>query len=72
MRIPSKPETNIFGFVDPLSREVWFSAFSIMVVIALISLLLDKVSLKSREECLTERSGKKAMGTGQRVEERRD
>ena len=43
MRIPSKPDVNIFGFVDPLSREVWFSAFTIMVAIALISLLLDKV-----------------------------
>jgi hypothetical protein len=43
MRIPSKPEVNIFGFVDPLSREVWFSAFTIMVVIALISLVMDKV-----------------------------
>lgn len=44
MQIPGKPDTNIFGFVDPLSREVWFTAFSIMVLVAVISLLLDKVS----------------------------
>ena len=48
MRIPSKPDVNIFGFVDPLSREVWFSAFTIMVVIALISLLLDKVGVHEK------------------------
>jgi ABC-type amino acid transport substrate-binding protein len=45
MKIPSKPEVNIFGFVDPLSREVWFTSFTIMVVIALISLLFDKVGI---------------------------
>jgi hypothetical protein len=45
MRIPSKPDVNIFGFVDPLSREVWFASFSIMFVIALISLVFDKVGI---------------------------
>ena len=45
MRIPSKPEVNIFGFVDPLSREVWFSAFAIMAFIAFISLIIDKVGI---------------------------
>ena len=43
MRIPSKPAVNIFGFVDPLSRDVWVASFSIMVAIAMISLFLDKV-----------------------------
>lgn len=44
MKIPSKPETNIFGFVDPFSREVWLSSFAIMTAIALVSLFLDKIS----------------------------
>jgi hypothetical protein len=45
MRIPSKPDVNIFGFVDPLSREVWLASFGIMFVIAFISLLFDKVGI---------------------------
>ena len=45
MRIPSKPDVNIFGFVDPLSREVWLTAFAIMVFIAFISLVIDKVGI---------------------------
>jgi hypothetical protein len=36
---------NIFGFVDPLSREVWLASFGIMFVIAFISLLFDKVGI---------------------------
>lgn len=43
MRIPEKPDVNIFGFVDPLSREVWLTTFTLMLVIAIVSLLMDKV-----------------------------
>ena len=44
MKIPEKTEKNIFGFVDPFSREVWICSFVTMVTVAMISLLLDKIS----------------------------
>ena len=44
MKLPEKPATNVFGFVDPLSRNVWLVSIACMVIIAFISLFMDKVS----------------------------
>ena len=44
MKVPSKKEANIFGFVDPFSRNVWISNLACTAAIAFVTLFIGKVS----------------------------